>query len=277
MNTNEAVKPAELVHRVCPLCGRDNKDERILHGNISWNLKKCGQCQIVYIEDIPQYHDLQESFSWRQSWRKEKKRRQEKEKALHEIQDVIKSNIKKLKKDKLTYLVHSFIKSGPVLDVGCGLGKAISCCSRNIIPHGIEIEPNAAFKSNELFFKRGGRVVNAPAIEGIDKFKNNYFPGVVMNAYLEHESHPLAVLRKVRVKMKKNGNLIIKVPNYGCINRYFRGMKWCGYRFPDHVNYFTPSTLKKIITTSGFSIEKFGFFDRFPTNDNMWMVASPSN
>jgi hypothetical protein len=51
------------------------------------------------------------------------------------------------------------------------------------------------------------------------------------------------------------------------------GQKWCGFRYPDHVNYWTPKTLNKIIKETGFEIVRFNFGDRFPTSDNMWLIA----
>jgi len=93
---------------------------------------------------------------------------------------------------------------------------------------------------------------------------------------LEHEHNPLEVLEGLRKTIKNNGVVIIKVPNYGSINRVVRGKKWCGYRFPDHVNQFTPNTLSKMVLKAGYKIIKFNYTDKQLTSDNMWMVARPS-
>ena len=68
---------------------------------------------------------------------------------------------------------------------------------------------------------------------------------------------------------------IIKVPNYNSINRRVRGNKWCGFRFPDHVNQFTPKTLLTMVSNANYEVVKFNFFDYLPTSDNMWMVIKP--
>jgi hypothetical protein len=73
--------------------------------------------------------------------------------------------------------------------------------------------------------------------------------------------------------LRPGAPLIIKVPNYGCLNRMVSGGKWCGFRYPDHVNYWTPKTLKKIIEDTGLEIVRFNIKDRFPTSDNMWLIA----
>jgi len=67
---------------------------------------------------------------------------------------------------------------------------------------------------------------------------------------------------------------VIKVPNYACVNRMMMGANWCGFRFPDHVNYFTPQSLSKMASLAGFkTVQRFS--DKLPTSDNMWAVLSP--
>ena len=83
------------------------------------------------------------------------------------------------------------------------------------------------------------------------------------------------VLQELKKTVKKDGVLIIKVPNFSSINRIVRGENWCGYRFPDHVNQFTPRTLRKMIDIAGYKIIKFNFLDKQITSDNMWMVVAP--
>ena len=94
-----------------------------------------------------------------------------------------------------------------------------------------------------------------------------------MSAYFEHEAAPREVLQKILRILKPGAPLVIKVPNYGCLNRMFTQKKWCGFRYPDHVNYWTPKTLKKIIVDTGFEIVRFNFWDRLPVSDNMWLIA----
>ena len=70
-----------------------------------------------------------------------------------------------------------------------------------------------------------------------------------------------------------DGVLIIKVPNYGSVNRRVFGRRWCGFRFPDHMNYFTPESLVRLCAECGLGVRAFSWLDRLPTSDNMWLVA----
>jgi len=71
--------------------------------------------------------------------------------------------------------------------------------------------------------------------------------------------------------MKNGGVCVIKVPNYASWNRIVRGKKWCGFRYPEHVNYFTPDSLGKMADASGLRAVQT-FMDVLPISDNMWAV-----
>lgn len=96
---------------------------------------------------------------------------------------------------------------------------------------------------------------------------------VIMRSYLEHEAQPKEVLIETARVLQPDGIVVIKVPNYGCFNRTVFGERWCGFRFPDHLNYFTPASLESMCTSAGLSIKRFKFLDKFPLSDNMWLIA----
>ena len=111
---------------------------------------------------------------------------------------------------------------------------------------------------------------------GLSQMPDKFFSGIVMKSYLEHETAPLKVLLETRRALKPDGKLIIKVPNYRSLNRNLRGVNWSGYRFPDHVNYFDPTSLARLVTHAGFQVERNNWLDHFPLNDNLYLMARPS-
>ena len=82
---------------------------------------------------------------------------------------------------------------------------------------------------------------------------------------------------KDKIKYSGKKKFIVFLVNifdgYSSLNRKFRGDNWCGFRYPDHVNQFTPKTLSEMVVSTGYQIIKFNFLDKQPTSDNMWMVA----
>ena len=117
-------------------------------------------------------------------------------------------------------------------------------------------------------------VINAPAIEGLAALENDSVSGVVMRSFLEHEHQPRSLLTEIARVLAPGGAAIVKVPNYGSLNRIVMGPRWCGFRFPGHVNYFTPGTLRSMVEQADLAVVRFGPTDRFPLSDNMWMVAA---
>lgn len=262
-------------HRLCPACGTDNKSTaRLPYSQDSWDLKQCRQCQFVYLENAPAYVALEEEIAWEKTKPEEKARRRKEEPIAHLLNAPLKRFRKHvLKRQKLVDLVNRYAVPGRILDVGCGPGRKLEPLPHHFIPHGIEISKGLAAVAHAAFEPRGGRVVNSDAVSGLVQFPADYFSGIIMCAFLEHETQPGPALAGAFRVLKPGGHLILKVPNYGSWNRRIRQQRWCGFRFPDHVNYFTPKTLRHLLADKGFTLKQFNLFDRLPTSDNMWIVA----
>ncbi len=260
---------------MCAVCGRDNAAESPLpYSQAPWVLKQCAGCGFVYLENPPAYEALEEDFAWEKTSAKEEERRKEKRPAAKAISTAWKRFRQKvLKRDKLMDLVKVHIPGGKVLDIGCGGGGTLDRLpGSDHIPHGIEISKALAAEANERAQKRGGHVVQASALDGAGMFEENSFDGVLMSAFLEHESQPDKLLQALHRILKPGGCVIVKVPNYGSLNRQVRGAEWCGFRFPDHVNYFTPESVTRLSKQCGYDVARFRFQDRLPTSDNLWIV-----
>lgn len=268
----------KTTHRACPLCGTDNKKRKpSVYSKGEWILKECQACSFVYLENPPVYEELEENFAWEKTYAKEAELRRERNPLLYRISSKGKElKGKYLKRNKLRDLLGKLSVTGKVLEVGCGGGQFLKGLGEGCVPFGIEISRHLAKKAHEAAAARGGEVYNTNSLDGLARFKDATFECVIMSSYLEHEVHPNEVLKEARRVLKPGGPLVIKVPNYGSLNRRLRGKNWCGFRYPDHVNYFTPSSLKEVLAKTGFSVARFGITDRLPTSDNMWLVASGS-
>jgi SAM-dependent methyltransferase len=234
----------------------------------------CARCCLVYLENPPAYEDLEETYAWEKTSQQVAQEKKKKESALRRGVRVIeryKDNL--IRRDKLLDLAQKYFPAGPVIDVGCGGGAVINRLDKKYIPYGIEVSRQLSGMAQKIAEARGGMVFCGNALLGLDSFENDFFTAAIMSAYLEHETAPREVLQNIRRILKPGAPLVIKVPNYGCINRMVTQKKWCGFRYPDHVNYWTPKTLKQIIGDTGLEIVRFNFGDRLPVSDNMWLIA----
>ncbi|XZE54635.1 methyltransferase domain-containing protein [Planctomycetaceae bacterium SH139] len=156
-------------------------------------------------------------------------------------------------------------------------GQLKEPCSRfqrqnqTVIPSGIEVSINSAKVAQEVVSPLGGQVIQASAIAGVSALEPKSLDVMVMSSFLEHESQPLLLLQRLRDALTDQAIIVLKVPNFACVNRVLRGNKWCGFRFPDHTNYFTPATLRCLAAEAGFVCRQ-SFLDKLPSSDTMYAV-----
>jgi SAM-dependent methyltransferase len=269
------VNTGKSIHRLCPLCGTDNeKVKPSVYSKDEWIIKKCAKCKLVYLENPPAYEELEETYAWEKTSHQVAEEKKKKESALRQgVRAIERYKDRLIRRDKLIDLAKQYFPAGHVIDVGCGGGEVMFRLDKKLIPFGIEVSKQLSNRAHKIAEDRGGRVFCGNALLGLDTFENDFFTAAIMSAYFEHESAPREVLRKIRRILQPGAPLVIKVPNYGCLNRIFTQKKWCGFRYPDHVNYWTPKTLKKIIGDTGFEVVRFNFWDRLPVSDNMWLIA----
>lgn len=137
-----------------------------------------------------------------------------------------------------------------LLDVGCGTGWT----SRVYAYHGFDVvglEPSRvrAGYAREHY----GVEVVCDYIENA-KF-NKEFDVVVLRHIIEHFADPRAVLRKIRGFLKKDGVVLIVVPNINCLGRRLFETKWA-WVLPWLCNFFTPGSSRRILQTEGFEVIK---------------------
>ena len=260
----------------CPVCGVVNVDAPVLEYSQSpWNLKQCRNCGMVYLENPPSYEQLEEDLAWEKTFVAETAQRRKRNPFLYKLGRLPKAMIQKLfKRDKLLSLASKYMEPGPILDVGCAGGHTLAGFPESYIPYGIEISHELSQRAAQVFGPRGGAVLQSDALTGLKQLPRGDFTGIIMTSFLEHEVHARETLLAAKRVLRSGGKVIIKVPNYSSWNRHLRGERWCGFRFPDHVNYFTPELLRRIVRESGFRVLQFGVLDRLPTSDTMWMVAA---
>jgi SAM-dependent methyltransferase len=262
------------VPRACPVCGSTNASRPPHpHSRSPWVLKRC-TCGMVYLENPVEYSALAHDMAWEKTYAAEAELRRRRHPILYRAARAPKTLLQRLlRRDKLVSWARRYFTPGPVLDVGCAGGHSLERLPCQFVPYGIEISADLSRLAHQRFAVRGGRVVQGAALSALNQFDAGYFTGVVMTSFLEHETQPHAVLAASARVMAPEARLIVKVPNFASWNRALRGRSWCGFRFPDHVNYFTPQRLAALVARSGFRILRCGIFDRLPTSDNMWLLA----
>ena len=265
-------------HRACPLCHLDNHLEAVFarYSPADWDLKRCPGCGFVYLESIPDYAATAQTLAWDHTfhaWHAVRSKAPA-QRALSTLGRWIRRATRTLRRRRrMDQMVAERAAPGPVLDVGCGKGSQLARLPAQYVPYGIEISPGQAAIAQAMVARRGGAIMVKPGATGLREFPADFFTAIMMRSYLEHESQPREALEGAARALTRDGVLLIKVPNYGCANRRVFGRRWCGFRFPDHLNYFTPASLTRLCAECGLVVKEFSWFDRLPTSDNMWLVV----
>ncbi len=278
---------APAVHdRACPLLDEHAPSDSLPYAPPPWDLRQCRTTRFVFLRNAPSYERLSEEFAWESTWRNESEARARAEPVRYAVSTFIKSVRSRLKRNKVVDLAVEAILAMPeqgsirLLDVGCGWGQLLGEVLQRLPaerraacrPMGIEISAELARLSQAALTPLGGRCLHAPALEGLEQCEAASLHVIVMASFLEHEVQPLAVLRQCAEKLVPGGRVIVKVPNYASWNRSMRGARWCGFRWPDHVNYFTPDTLQAMSAKAGLRQVRMSWSDRFPLSDSLYAV-----
>jgi SAM-dependent methyltransferase len=244
---------------------------------------------MLHLENPPAYAELESEFAFELTMARERTRRRESEPVWSRLSDTMKALRRQVfpRRNKFRELLRQAWRDCGrpaefrLLDIGCGGGGVLAefvaeyaAQGVKVVPHGVEISRELARMAAERLGPHGGTVVNLPATDGIRGYPAAHFHAALMSSYLEHETAPDEVLAALRDRLVPGGKALIKVPNYACWNRHFRGAKWCGFRFPDHVNYFTPAALRRLVEAAGLDVTRMTWADRFPCSDNMYLVAA---
>ena len=96
--------------------------------------------------------------------------------------------------------------------------------------------------------------------------------GINWDGPVRRQSEHVHAHAEALARLADDGVVVVKVPNYDCLGRRVRGRRWCGYRWPDHVNYFTPATLATTAARAGLAVARMRFFDRSPLSDSLYAV-----
>jgi 2-polyprenyl-3-methyl-5-hydroxy-6-metoxy-1,4-benzoquinol methylase len=274
---------------ICPILNRPTGVDKTDFHQEGWSLVRCQETGLVFLANPPDYSQLESEFAWEETSTAERKRRILEEPFISRLSSLIKKarSIAFPRRNKIASLMMAVTKgwsqSEPLhlLDIGCGWGNLMvdiynrsATRGQKVVPCGIEVSEHLASLSADRVGELGGKVISANAIDGSSEFNPDSIHVVIMSSFLEHECRPLSLLKQLHPILKSTGVIILKVPNFACWNRIIRGRKWCGFRYPDHVNYFTPHTLRRLAHEAGFTVSRQNFLDKFPLSDNMYAILT---
>lgn len=145
--------------------------------------------------------------------------------------------------------IAKIVKSkGNLIDIGCSLGLFLNeVSSFGFEPYGFDINEINLAKAKKMF---GINVLLKNYLD--DKKFDNFFDVATIWDVLEHMKDPIRFLSRLILKIKRKGLLVVQCPNMDSYSFLKCGKQWDYLQAGDHLQFFTPKTLIKIIATAGF-------------------------
>ena len=144
---------------------------------------------------------------------------------------------------------------GAICDLGCWLGFFLSEAERRGWEEAWGVEPSrfaSEYARNELGLER----VQTASIEDAE-LPQHHFDAVFMGDVIEHLPQPGEALDRIRGLLKPGGVLCLALPDAGSRLAGVLGARWWSV-LPTHVQYFTRSSLARLLAGHGFTPEWFG-------------------
>ena len=148
-------------------------------------------------------------------------------------------------------------KNFKILDIGCGWGKDLTCLSeisKNVDLYGIEIDDEKITlcqQKNITIFKINCEKERIPV-------NDNFFDIIIINQVFEHTKEIFFICSEISRVLKKQGILIIGVPNLASFHNrillLFGCQPTCIELMGPHVRAFTAPALRNFISSENYFV-----------------------
>ncbi len=226
----------------CPLCASEGFD--LVYDDNPSRIVRCQSCHLVFFNPQPSEAFLDQYYSSASGY-------------IPSIEETLRnferdpSSAKQEAYSILDQILRHFPGQSPgrILDVGAAYGffllsakergfepfglEVSSVTSRYAVEHGIDVQHSSLLKAN---------------------FQNEFFDAITMNNVLEHTLSPVSQLVRARELLKPGGVIYISVPNFDSLVSQVDNFYWKWKAWPNHLFYFTPNTLRKILNKTGLEI-----------------------
>ena len=211
--------------RPCPLC--DAVDHRPIAKHAAHHLVRCGSCRMVFVGVAPTNEELFAYYTG------------------YPVHDNV-SSVTLRRYNELLDGFERYRRTNRMIDVGCGAGIFLEeAAKRGWEVHGTEYGERAlvACRSRNIRIIEGALEPSNYEPEGFDV--------VCSFEVIEHVPHPKAELERMVSILRPGGALYMTTPNYRSLGHAMVGSGWSVVNYPEHLNYFTPRTLRRLGVTQG--------------------------
>lgn len=231
----------------CPICGSKESKEflKVKDHSVSqetFTIVQCNSCHFKFTNPVPTQETIGKYYKSENYISHSDTKEGLVNKAYHFVRNYTMK--KKLK------LINSLTKGRNILDIGCGTGYFLKTCKE----HGWKIygtEPDEG--ARKLASENTDKEIDT-SVFSIEE--THHFDIITMWHVLEHVHMLNETLIKTNVLLKKDGSLIIAVPNSDSKDAQIYKQDWAAYDVPRHLYHFDQKSMDGILKKHGFQIEQ---------------------
>jgi SAM-dependent methyltransferase len=141
-------------------------------------------------------------------------------------------------------------QTGRLLDVGCATGEFLAAAGHaGWEIYGVETSAQAA----ALAGSRAGAQVHNGTLDTAP-YPDGWFDAVTLWDVLEHVQSPSSYVKQIARLLRPGGYFALTTPNVGGVTYRLIGRDWWVVGPNDHIYYYAPGTLKRLLAGSGFEV-----------------------
>jgi len=163
--------------------------------------------------------------------------------------------------------IKSFTGGVKLLEVGVGAGEMISVAKEMLFDvTGLDIRPVYANNVAQRF--------NIPvyAVDVMEFASSELFDVIILGDIIEHLAKPTGIIKKCHDLLSDNGVIWISTPNFESAFSSAMKDKDPMWRVCEHLNYFSLTSLKKLLNDIGFTIKDYKISQHY--NGSMEIIAA---
>lgn len=235
-----------MEHTNCAICNLD-ETRKLFNGfdyitGDSFKIVSCKKCGLTYINPRPDNKEMEKYYPDNYYGKR---------RPLLEKYTIL-SRMRKIEKEVQKRSDNNVKR---ILDIGCGRGLMLSEFKKK----GWEV---FGTELSEYSCELARNNFNIEVIKGdveLHEFPENSFDVITMWHVFEHLSNPGKTLEIIYSLLKKDGILIIEVPNFGSLQSILSRGRWFHLDPPRHLYEYSSRTLSNLLLKKSYNIYKIKY------------------